>query len=208
MEFAVVLEAFPTTGYIADLSPDQVATAARMALNKIADRTRTRADRALREQIAFPAAFLGPSGKRLWVQTKASNQSLQAVIRGRGQTTSLARFAGNTKPTSGKQRPKGGGVQVQVKAGGAKKFIERAFIMQLRGDNRGLAVRTKDGMRPRGAYVPKEIGKNLWLLYGPSVDQALINSRHEGIYEDLGPEVLDALDAEFRRLIDLRISDA
>lgn len=208
MEFALVLEGLPKTGYIADLSPDQVASAARMALNKIAERARTRADRAVRDQIAFPASYLGPSGKRLWVQTKATNQSLQAVVRGRGQPTSLARFAGNAQPTSGSRRPKGGGIAVQVKAGGPKRFIERAFIMQLRGGNVGLAVRTNDGNRPKGAYVPKEIGKNLWLLYGPSVDQALISSRREGIYEDMGPEVIEALDAEFRRLIEARIPNA
>ena len=74
----------------------------------------------------------------------------------------------------------------------------RAFVMELRGGNRGLAIRT-DGSKPRGAYKPKPIGKNLFLLYGPSVDQVF-----RTVSEDVAPDVADELEVEFNRLLDLK----
>ena len=200
MEFAIVIEGFSAGGYIGNLSPDKVAQAALRAINKIADRSRTRADKAVRTQIAFPARYLGPAAKRLWVETKASKTSLEAVVRGRGRPTSLARFS-RAKHMSGGQRHKDGKVDVMVKQG-VRKHIQRAFIMRLRNGNTGLAVRTNGGPPP-GAYRPKAITDRLWLLYGPSVDQALIGAREGGIYDEMSPDMLDALEAEFFRLIEL-----
>ncbi len=202
MEFALVLEGLSGNEYIAGLSPDVVYLAAQRAINKVSARTRTNADREIREQIAFPASYLGPSSKRLWVQKKASKNSLESIVRGRGEPTSLARFAGGAKPTKGNQRPKNNEIGVTVKQGGTRKFIKRAFIIELNNANLGLAVRTNGGP-PVGAYKPKNIAKNLWLLYGPSVDQALISAKQTGIYEELSIEVLNSLDAEFFRLIQL-----
>lgn len=204
VEFGLVLEGFSAGSYIGDLSPEKVAQAARRAINKIADRTRTRADRAVREQIAFPAQYLGPAAKRLWVETKASRVSLEAVIRGQGRPTSLATFS-KSKVLPAGQRHKDGKVDVMVEPGRTK-YIRRAFIIKLKNDNRGLAVRTSGGP-PVGAYKPRAITDRLWLLYGPSVNQALISARQSGIYEDLGPETLDALEAEFFRLIALEESN-
>lgn len=201
--FTIVIEGITAGAYVGNLSPAKVTAAARMALNKTAERKRTRADRMLRDQIAFPARYLGPASKRLWVQTKASNASLEAIIRGRGQPTALARFS-RQKPAPPGRGQRGGGVSVTVKPG-QRRVIKRAFLITLRNNNVGLAVRTSGG-RPRNAYFPKEIGKNLWLLYGPSVDQALIDARQQGgIYEEISTEVLDALDAEFSRLIELEM---
>lgn len=200
MEFAIVIEGIRAGSYIGDLSPEKVAQAASRALNKIAAQTRTRADRTIRESIAFPARYLGPASKRLWVQQKASAGALEAVVRGQGRPTSLATFS-KDRNRSRKATAAEGGVSVMVKQGQTK-FIKRGFIITLNNNNLGLAVRT-DGGPPDGAYKPKRIGKNLWLLYGPSVDQALLNSRGEGIYEDLSPEVLLMLETEFNRLIEL-----
>lgn len=200
MEFAIVIEGFAAGGYIGNLPPEKVAQAASRAINKIADKTRTRADKAVRTQIAFPARYLGPASKRLWVETKASKVNLEAVVRGQGRPTSLARFS-RAKPLGPGQRHKNGEVDVMVKPG-VRKFVRRAFIMRLKNGNLGLAVRTNGGPPP-GAYRPKPITDRLWLLYGPSVDQALISARNEGIYDDLTPETLDALESEFFRLIAL-----
>lgn len=206
MEFALTIEGLDAGGYIADLSPEKVALAASRAINKIADKARTQADRAVRQQIAFPARYLGPASKRLWVQKKASYSSMEAVVRGRGRPTSLATFS-KSKPMAPGKRHKRGEVDVTVKPG-QRKFIKRAFIMRLRNINLGLAVRTNGGPPP-GAYRPTRITDRLWLLYGPSVDQALINSRHEGIYEEISDEMLTALEVEFMRLIELEMrSDA
>lgn len=171
------------------------------ALNTTATRDRTKFGRAARDQVAFPASYVSPSSKRLWVKTKAKRNALETVIEGRGAATSLARFT-KQKPLSGGQRHKGGKINVTVKPGQTRS-IRRAFLMRLKNNNVGLAVRT-DGSLPQGAYKPRPLGKNLWLLYGPSVDQALrAASDGGGIYEEMTPESLDFLEKEFFRQLEL-----
>lgn len=199
----IVLEGLEKFADLTGDLPQNVTTAITRSINKTLDRTRTRAARAVLEQIAFPASYLGPSSKRLWVRQRARNDSLFGSIEGRDSPTSLARFAKQKNTTSGSQRPKGGSIDVRVKAGGGYHAIPRAFLIRLRSNNVGLAVRTS-GMSPPGAYKPKEIGKNLWLLYGPSVDQALLAaSDGDGVYEQLSPEALDFMMLEFNRQMDL-----
>lgn len=180
----------------------KIETALLRSINKTADRARTSASQDIREQVAFPASYLTPSAKRLFVSTKATKVSpFEAVISGRDRPTSLARFT-NQKPLGGGQRHRGGQVAVTVKPG-VRRYIKRAFLITLNNSNVGLAVRT-DGGPPNNAYAPKEIGKNLWLLYGPSVDQVLsAASNGGGIYEEIVPETLDFLNDEFNRQLDL-----
>ena len=180
----------------------KIETALLRSINKTADRARTLASQDIREQVAFPASYLAPSAKRLFVSTKATKASpFEAVISGRDRPTSLARFT-NQKPLGGGQRHRGGQVAVTVKPG-VRRYIKRAFLITLNNSNVGLAVRT-DGGPPSNAYAPKEIGKNLWLLYGPSVDQVLsAASNGGGIYEEIVPETLDFLNNEFNRQLDL-----
>ena len=180
----------------------KIETALLRSINKTADRARTSASQDIREQVAFPASYLTPSAKRLFVSTKATKASpFEAVISGRDRPTSLARFT-NQKPLGGGQRHRGGQVAVTVKPG-VRRYIKRAFLITLNNSNVGLAVRT-DGGPPNNAYAPKEIGKNLWLLYGPSVDQVLsAASNGGGIYEEIVPETLDFLNDEFNRQLDL-----
>lgn len=180
----------------------KIETALLRSINKTSDRARTLASQDIREQVAFPASYLAPSAKRLFVSTKATKASpFEAVISGRDRPTSLARFT-NQKPLAGGQRHRGGQVAVTVKPG-VRRYIKRAFLITLNNSNVGLAVRT-DGGPPSNAYAPKEIGKNLWLLYGPSVDQVLsAASNGGGIYEEIVPETLDFLNDEFNRQLDL-----
>lgn len=176
-------------------------TALVRALNRTAERSRTRAARTVREQIAFPASYVSPSSRNLWVKTKARKGAFTTVIEGRGTPTSLARFS-KQSVLSGGTRHRGGLINVTVKPGQTKS-ISRAFLIRLKNNNIGLAVRT-NGEAPHGAYRPKAIGKNLWLLYGPSVDQALsAASKEGGVFEDLTPEMLDFLEDEFNRQMEL-----
>lgn len=202
----VAIEAKLAISYIGEM-PENVKSALISALNRTADRTRTRADRKIREEVAFPASYLRPGEGRLVVSQKARAESLQAVVTGRGRPTSLARFAVGSKPRSGNKL---GSVSVTVKPG-QKADINRAWIISLPGapdsKNLGLAVRTEGGP-PRGAYAPKQLkafGPNVWLLYGPSVDQVLFSARNNGgVVEEIAPEVMLDLEAEFGRLIDLK----
>lgn len=171
------------------------------ALNHGATKSRTKAARAARQQVAFPASYVSPSAKRLWVKTRARRGAFETIIEGRGTPTSLARFT-KQGVLSGGRRHRGGKVNVMVKPGQTKS-ISRAFLIKLKNNNVGLAIRTS-GEKPRGAYKPKAIGKNLWLLYGPSVDQALVAASKEGgIFDEMTPEVLEIVEVEFNRQLEL-----
>lgn len=198
-EVAIVVE-FNQLPFIKEWNGN-VSTALVRALNDTAARSRTDASRRVRQQVNFPASYLSPSAKRLWVKTKARKNALQTVIEGRGNPTSLARFSKQSVLPGGK-RHKGGKVNVTVHPGETRS-ISRAFLIRLRNGNTGLAIRT-DGSKPKGAWMPRALGKNLWLLYGPSVDQVLSSSRNEkGVLDDMTPEMLDYLEKEFNRQMEL-----
>lgn len=172
--------------------PDAVVRFAVQALNKTTRRARPAAARGIREQVAFPARYLSSQDGRLAITKYAKAGDLEGIVSAASRPTSLARFA------SGRQRKRG--VRVQVKPGQAR-YLRRAFIMNLRrgdqsGGNRGLAVRSPT--KPAGAYKPKQIAENLWLLYGPSVDQVF-----QTVREDISEDTVDFLEYEFNRLLDL-----
>lgn len=177
-----------------------VETAMVRAINRGMDKTRTAAAKAVLQQVAFPASYLQPSQGRLTVSQYASKDRLQATISGRDRATSLRQFAPGAMPGAVAKR----GIGVSVAAGGRKKFIKRAFVMKLRNGNLGLAVRSAPGKQPEGAWKPKPIGKNLWLLYGPSVDQVLMSARSGGgVFSEIEYETLDVIETEFQRQLGL-----
>lgn len=179
------------------------------ALNKTGPHTRTQMDRAIREQVAFPASYLRPGTKRLFVAKKATKSKLETVIEGRGRPTSLARFikGGAAAMKSRKKKPEE--IKVQVKPGSLQ-GIKRAWVVSLPGSpdsgNYGLAVRTPNGQRPKGAYAPKKLDNNVWLLYGPSVDQVLYSVRNSGgVIEEIYGPTLDYLSKEYDRLLTMEM---
>jgi hypothetical protein len=179
---------------LSDIKREVVDLALVRSINRVVDRLRTKAARVARQEVNFPASYLSPSGRRLWVEQRATRDNIDAKLRGQSRPTSRARFS--TQKVG--QKTRAGGVGVMV-APGQKRLIKRAFLIRLKNSNIGLAVRTNGGP-PVGAYKPREIGKNLWLLYGPSVDQALLSaSSGGGIFEDLRVETLNELEAEFTR---------
>lgn len=196
--YAVVIEGLDGIKDIEAL-PDKARRAAFQAINKTADRARTAGARRILEQVNLPPSYLNPSQGRLTVAERARTDSLEARVRGRQRATSLARFVvGDSRPGDK------AGLNVKIKAGGGARRLERAFLIRLRAgsasldtkSNMGLAVRTS-GEKPRTAYKPLLIGKNLWLLYGPSVDQVWNTVR-----DDITPETADYLEREFLRILD------
>lgn len=183
--------------------PDAVLLAARQAVNKTTDRARAAAAREIRRQVALPASYVTGANSRLQIIKKASGADLEGIIQGRQRPTSLARFVKGSV-TPGKAPPQG--IQVEVKPGQAR-FMKGAFLMKLKAGsqaldtqfNLGLAVRTKTGQKPSKAYNPMPIGKNLWLLYGPSVDQVF-----KSVAPDIAPDQARFLEDEFLRLMELR----
>lgn len=179
--------------------PPSIRRAAQAAVNKTTDRARAASAREMRDQINFPARYLTGADGRLTIDKSRLKTDLTGVIRGRARPTSLARFL------VGKPKPGKVGVTVEVKPG-ARRTLPRTFAIRLRSGsasldtqfNLGLAVRTKDGEKPAAAYKPRKVGRNLWLLYGPSVNQVFYS-----VSEDVAPDQAEFLEAEFRRLITL-----
>lgn len=142
----------------------------------------------MRDQINFPSGYL--EGERLRVAKKATRGRLEAVIRGRDRPTSLARFAPGYTPENSRGRP----ITVRVKRGGSQ-VLRGAFLVRLnKGQSIGLAVRLKPGETLRETEGAVRLANNVYLLYGPSVDQVL-----RGVAEDRGEEIADIVGRNFLR---------
>lgn len=186
-DYVLVVEGLDSLGDIESLNAD-ILRNARNAINKTADRARTSSDKAIREELNFPARYLS---QRLTVTERAQGTSLQAKISGRDRPTSLARFANNRSQTPGK-------AGVRVRVGQATKMMGRAFLMKLKNGNLGLAMRLKEGERLSNKKQLVKVGKGLYLLYGPSVDQAFST-----VMPDQEDKSAEFLEREFLRLMEL-----
>lgn len=175
--------------------PDEVIKAARLAVNATARRGQAVAARSMERQVHFPRGYLTGKEGRLSISKFAEGNDLEARVKGRDRPTSLARFVRGPLVTSGKNRTRG--VTVEVKPGIARR-MDGAFAIRLNNGNTGLALRTKDGKRPSAGA--KLIGPNLYLLYGPSVDQVFVDTRNQ-----VRPELEDYMEREFSRLLELNL---
>lgn len=159
-------------------APGLAIDAADSAMDTVARRGITRMKKEVLNQLEFPSGYLDDkitiSRKLRW------NDGVEVVITGRDRPTSLARFAPGAQPGS-KAR-----VVVRVKKGGkATMMSQRVFPVRLRSGatengNVGLAVRLKPGESMKNSQGAVEVkawagkdGSRVFLLYGPSVDQAL-----------------------------------
>lgn len=181
--------------------PAKARKAASMAIN---DTTRSAVPtfrREMKQEVNFPAGYL--EDKSRFGQTKqARPDDLTAAITARFRPTSLARFAGGIPNFEGARRA--GGVGVKVDRGGSAKFLKGAFFVRLRrgkdttdGFNVGIAIRLKPGESLRGRRKGGsgvQLAPNLYLLYGPSVDQVFREVSVSG-----SPAVADKLVKEFTR---------
>lgn len=179
--------------------PDVARKAARIAINDTASRKAVPTfRRAMLEEVNFPPGYINQD--RFAQTKKATDADLSATITARFRPTSLARFAPG-QSFDGARRT--GGVRVRVNKGGASR-IPGAFFVKLRrgrdtsdGFNVGLAIRLKPGERLRGRRKGAsgvQLAPDLYLLYGPSVDQVF---RDVSVAES--PQVADQLQREFLR---------
>lgn len=182
---------------------ENVPLKASMALNDALAWARTQAKDLMLKEVDWPSSYLNPGEKRLTIAEYASPDNLRGVIKGTDRPTSLARFVRGGNGT--KNSP----LSVSVGRGKPSVRLPGAFLMRLRSGNtgalgnQGLAMRTKNGQAPHAAWRPKQIGKNLYLLYGPSVDQVFrqVLDRDTAFAE----KVTVHLDAEFRRLLGVNL---
>lgn len=168
--------------------PDVAEQAAALAINQVAERDGLAVIRKdMRAQINFPAGYL--EGDRLRVRQKASRGNLEAIIRGRDRATSLARFAAGQNPGN----TKGRGVRVTVKSGKTR-TLPKAFMLRLKNNNLGLAVRLKPGEQLANSQAAVRLAENVYLLYGPSVDQVF-----RGVAEDRAADLGSMVSRQFLR---------
>lgn len=203
-QFAVFVEGITELDQFDSLR-DDIKRWAAQAINKTADRGRAQAAREIRDQVNFPAQYLSPAGKRLFVSKQAQRNDLEGRIKARTRATSLARFA------TGTTRINKPGVRVEVAPGRAR-FLKRAFMVRLKAgnadldtrNNLGLAVRLKPGETLRNKSEVRKLDSGLYLLYGPSVDQIFRARDGGGVAEDIAPGLAKYMETEFLRLVDLR----
>lgn len=167
--------------------PDIAEQAAMMSLNQVSERQVVpMIRRDIESQVAFPMGYLD-SPDRLGLTRRATRGSLEAVITARDRPTSLARFAPGQTPENTRR----GGVTVQVKKGRTK-HLGKAFMVRLKNGNIGLA--TRDASLISRAHKPMMLGRGVYLLYGPSVDQVF-----QGVADDSMPMIGKHLANEFYR---------
>lgn len=185
--YAVFVEGLKDAADLNGLSRQKIDDWARRAINDtLRDGTRIAA-RQMEKETNFPRGYLTGQNGRLGIAQFASNGNLEGVIRGRDRPTSLARFM-TKAPAKGK---KGAVVEVNPNR---PKLLPGAFLVKLKGNARGLAVRSDRNPAKKGGAVKLDTG--LWLLYGPSVDQVFNDVRR-----DIVPELEDKLEETFRSIM-------
>jgi hypothetical protein len=207
MSVTVTADALANLSDYIDRLPGVARQAARLAINQVATRSgMKRISNAIYDQVAFPTNYL-TQNDRLSVTQRATDENLEAVITGRFRPTSLARFM---NPGQTQQTARMGGVSVQVKPGQSID-MKNAFLVKLRQGaqltetqyNMGLAIRVKPGesVRNRHNGTAYQLFPNVFLLYGPSVNQVF-----RGVIDEVGGDIADDVGAEFLRQF-TRLSD-
>lgn len=189
-----------------DEEPVIARRAARLAINQATERVGLReARQRMLQQVAWPRGYLteNVAGRtRFGLAVRATDRDLEAIVRGRFEPTSLARFTRAKPIPSGltprsRRRRQRAPIRVTIQPGRTVE-LPNAFLLRLRSGNVGLAVRVKPGERLRRTRGAKIITtgrlKGLALLYGPSVEQ---------VFRTVGADIRDplaaAVEAEFRR---------
>ena len=187
--------------YFIDL-PETAGRAASMAINDVMRyEGMAMLRKGMRQDIDFKPGYLEQKDKLAVTQT-ATPSRLEGVITGRDRPTSLASFAVRGQTVGG---VRGKGVRVKIKAKGGPVLMPKAFLQPLRNGNIGLAVRLPDGVAPRNTVGAKQLTRDggkptdVWLLYGPSVDQVL-KSVSANRVADISTLVFNEFNRQFTRL--------
>jgi hypothetical protein len=94
---------------------------------------------------------------------------------------------------------------------GRARFMKRAFLIKLRAGtdsietrfNQGLAIRLKPGETLQNKKNVVQLKNGLYVLYGPSVSQVFLDNEGDGVAKDIEPSVLDELEDQFLRLLEV-----
>lgn len=182
---------------------DRITRAASRSINEAARYGYREIGEHIRREVNFPKNYLTGKDGRMRISKYASEGSLEASISARTRPTSLARFVTSSLQVGGAKRTEG--VRVEVKRGSAVR-LKRAFLVKLRAgastdtqSNLGVAIRVKPGTKLRSSSAAKRLADNLYLLYGPSVQQAFMRNSGKGVASDEAANIADFLEREFLR---------
>lgn len=200
--WAVVVEGLEDLQDFKNLKPE-IRLAASRAINAITKTGRTIIARDIRDQVNFPASYVAPGQKRLYVSKMANTADLEGRITARGRATSLARFVKGTPR-------KGQGVVLEVGKGKAT-YMKKAFLIRLPAGsgetdtkfNMGLAIRLRPGETLKNKVSVRRMEKGLYLLYGPSVQQVFRANDGSGVANDRAGYLSTRLTDEFLRLLEI-----
>lgn len=178
--------------------------AAALSINDMTRKVYARSKRTIMSQVNLPASYLDgrDSGNpRLRITRFAKPGSLVAGVEGRQRATSLARFDVKQMYGTGKNGKRiKTGVSVRVK--GSRQKIPKAFLVNLKNGNKGVALRVPHNEGVKGkkfAGQPlsgsRSSNSEAYLLYGPSVQQLFSNEvAEQGLHY-----VEDNIEREFKR---------
>lgn len=197
--------------------PSIAAEAEVLAVNDGIRFAHTAASRGIRDQVNFPARYLGAAASggndRLKIVKYAKEGDAEAVLRGRERPTSLARFVVGSKATG--KRTAGRAVRVKVSAKGGAVTMPGAWLMRLKAGkvldddtfNLGLAVRLKSAQSINKRSFVRAFGEagfgekpgklqfgRMYMLYGPSVAQVF-----DDVAVDIEGPVSTRVEAQFVR---------
>ncbi len=195
MSVSIIADALNDVERYFEALPELATEAAFLAVNDSARDTVPAARRRIYSQVNFPKGYL--TAERLGIKRKANRNVLEAVIAGRDRATSLARFApGATRLERGQATRQ---IIVQVKHGkrvvlNGPRSTAKAFIVNLKNGNTGLAVRLPKGQTIQNSEKAVRLDNNVYLLYGPSVDQVF-----RGVSSDLAPDITEMVSQNFFR---------
>jgi hypothetical protein len=205
-----------------------IARAQSRVINKVAERTATRAKREIVTQVNLKASYVA---ERLHV-TKATPERPAAIIKARVRHTTLSTYGAKqiTRAAKGAKGDlfrgipagrKQGGISVSISAGGNRKIMRGAFLIPLRagkvegGNGMGIFIRVGSARNQRdlvaqeiytskGSRHPGRVESgDVRHLYGPSVDQVF-----RGVVTKIIPDVHAELAAEMERFARYEIDKA
>lgn len=194
MTVSIITDTLTDVARFFEALPDVAAEAAYLAVNESARDALPNARKTMLQQVNFPKGYLNT--ERLGIRKKANKGNIEAVISGRGRPTSLARFApGAARGREAYGKP----IFVEVRPGHVVRMNSpasavRAFLVNLKNGNTGLAVRLPKGEELKHSEKAVMLDNNLFLLYGPSVDQVF-----RGVANDITPDIIADVDRHFTR---------
>jgi len=170
---------------------DKANLAAQLSINDTVRWARTRLKVGMQQQVNLTESAFGK--KHFFISQLASRDNLQATLSAGRQGYSLSRFS------VGKPVARARGIKLRIKAGGASVTVKRGFFIAAPNGALGLAVRTSnEGLR--NSRAARRIGKNLYLLFGPSPDQLMRRMAPESV-PDVGRHVGAEYSRQLNRLL-------